>query len=100
MLIHVENVRWSRLTALSRLAEFLHYVFVLSPNGRYLVKMAENTQRLVPYTLVRQTLRVGNAATMLNAMMKLLLAKISVGGLTNWMGLTSSAGEGMSLLQR
>ncbi|EFX06002.1 px domain containing protein [Grosmannia clavigera kw1407] len=97
---HSSAVRTAVDYIIIQLAEFLHYVFVLSPNGRYLVKLAENTQRMVPYALIRQTLRVGNAATMINAMMKLLLAKISVGGLTNWMGLTSSAGEGMNLLQR
>ncbi|OAA66827.1 px domain containing protein [Niveomyces insectorum RCEF 264] len=82
------------------LAEFLHYVFVLSPNGRYLTKLADSIQQLVPYTLIRQTLRVSNAATMINGMMKLLLAKLSVGGLTNWMGLTTAANDGMNLLQR
>lgn len=81
-------------------AEFLHYVFVLSPNGRYLTKLVESVQQLIPYSLVRQTLRVSNAATMINGMMKLLLAKLSVGGLTNWIGLTSTADDGMNLLQR
>ncbi|ERT03418.1 hypothetical protein HMPREF1624_01733 [Sporothrix schenckii ATCC 58251] len=82
------------------IAEFLHYVFVLSPNGRYLTKLVDSVQLLVPYSLVRQTLRVSNAATMINGMMKLLLAKLSVGGLTNWIGLTSTADDGMNLLQR
>ncbi|KAL1889755.1 hypothetical protein Sste5346_008743 [Sporothrix stenoceras] len=81
-------------------AEFLHYVFVLSPNGRYLTKLVESVQQLIPYSLVRQTLRMSNAATMINGMMKLLLAKLSVGGLTNWIGLTSTADDGMNLLQR
>lgn len=62
--------------------------------------MADSIQRMVPYTLIRQTLRVSNAASMINGMMRLLLAKLSVGGLTNWMGLTSSAEDGMNLLQR
>ncbi|EPE06577.1 fungal protein [Ophiostoma piceae UAMH 11346] len=82
------------------LAEFLHHVFVQSPNGKYLTKLVENIHQLAPYSVVRQTLRVSNAATMINGMMRVLLAKLSVGGLTNWMGLTSSADDGMNLLQR
>ncbi|KAK0709281.1 PX-associated-domain-containing protein [Lasiosphaeria miniovina] len=82
------------------LATFLHYVFVLSPEGPYLVKLVENVHRLIPYTMIRQTLRVGNAASMLNGMVKLLLAKMGVGAISNWLGLTQNADDGMNLLQR
>jgi len=50
--------------------------------------------------MVKQTLRIGNAATMLNGMMRLLLAKVGVGALSNWVGLTQNADDGMNLLQR
>ncbi|CAK7205290.1 hypothetical protein SEUCBS139899_008059 [Sporothrix eucalyptigena] len=97
---HSPAVRAAADYIIVHLAEFLHYIFVLSPNGRYLTKLVESVQQLVPYSVVRQTLRVSNAASMINGMMKLLLAKLSVGGLTNWMGLTSTADDGMNLLQR
>ena len=48
---------------------------------------------------MRQTLRVGNVATMISGMVKLLLAKMSVGSLTNWIGWSVGADEGMNLLQ-
>jgi hypothetical protein len=50
--------------------------------------------------MVKQTLRVGNAATMISGMMRLLLAKLSVTSITNWVGLTQNADDGMNLLQR
>ncbi|CAK7220153.1 hypothetical protein SCUCBS95973_004062 [Sporothrix curviconia] len=97
---HSPAVRAAADYIVVHIAEFLHSVFVRSPNGRYLTKLVESVQQLIPYTLVRQTLRVSNAASMINGMMKLLLAKLSVGGLTNWIGLTSTADDGMNLLQR
>jgi len=65
-----------------------------------LLKLAENVHKLVPYSVIRQTLRIGNAATMIAGMMKLLLAKMSVGSISNWLGLTQNADDGMNLLQR
>lgn len=50
--------------------------------------------------MVKQTLRVGNAATMISGMMRLMLAKLSVTSITNWVGLTANADDGMNLLQR
>lgn len=50
--------------------------------------------------MIKQTLRIGNAATMISGMMRLMLAKISVTSLTNWVGLTANADDGMNLLQR
>lgn len=50
--------------------------------------------------MVKQTLRISNAATMLNGVMRLLLTKVGLGALSNRLGLTQNAGEGMNLLQR
>lgn len=50
--------------------------------------------------MVKQTLRIGNAASMLNGMMRLLLSKMGVGALSNWVGLTHNADDGMNFLQR
>lgn len=82
------------------LAALLHHIFVLSHEGQYLLKLIENVYKLVPFSMVRQTLRIGNAATMISGMIRIFLAKMSVGGVTNWLGLTSGAADGMNLLQR
>ncbi|KAF2234410.1 hypothetical protein EV356DRAFT_466999 [Viridothelium virens] len=81
------------------LASFAHYILVLNPEGQSLLTVVENIHKLVPYTIMRSTLRVGNVATMISGMMKLLLAKMSVGSLTNWIGWSAGADEGMNLLQ-
>ncbi|KAJ4195177.1 hypothetical protein NW755_002597 [Fusarium falciforme] len=86
--------------AIIHLATFIHHIFVLSPEGQYLLKLLENVHNLIPYKMVKQTLRMGNAATMISAMMRLLLAKLSVTSVTNWIGLTANADDGMNLLQR
>lgn len=78
----------------------MHYTLILSPEGPTLLRMIENVHRLIPYVVIRQTLKIGNVATMINAMMKVILAKASVGTVTNWIGLTSGADEGMNLLQQ
>lgn len=49
---------------------------------------------------MRQTLRIGNVATMLNGMVRLMLAKVSMGSVTNFLGLSTGADEGMNLLQQ
>ncbi|KAM0561541.1 hypothetical protein ACHAPJ_003425 [Fusarium lateritium] len=82
------------------LATFIHHIFVFSPEGQYLLKLLENVHNLIPYKMVKQTLRMGNAASMISAMMRLLLAKLSVTSVTNWIGLTANADDGMNLLQR
>ena len=64
------------------------------------MRLIENGHKLVPYGIMRQTLRVGNVATMMNGMLKLLLSKVSTASLTNWVGITSGADEGMNLLQQ
>jgi len=88
-----------KLTSYS-LASFMHYTLVLSVEGPSLVRLVESVHKLIPYSVVRQTLRVGNVATMISGMMKLLLAKMSVASLTNWVGLSTGADEGMNLLQQ
>lgn len=86
--------------AILHIASLLHHVFVLSSEGQYLLKLLENVYGLVPFSMVRQTLRIGNAATMIHGMVRIFLAKMSVGAVTNWIGLTSGASDGMNLLQR
>ena len=54
---------------------------------------------MIPYGMVRSTLKIGNAATMTNAMVKVVLAKMSMTSLTNWVGLTKNENEGQNLLQ-
>ncbi|RVD83303.1 uncharacterized protein DFL_007697 [Arthrobotrys flagrans] len=81
------------------LASLAHYVLVTSPKGQTLLSLVERTNKLIPYRIVRQTLRVGNAATMISGMTRLVLAKMSIGTLTNWIGWSSGADEGMNLLQ-
>ncbi|KAH4821588.1 hypothetical protein HBH61_022130 [Parastagonospora nodorum] len=81
-------------------ASFLHHVFVMSPDGQYLVRVLENAHKLIPYMVIKQTLRVGNAATMINGMVRLVLAKLSVTAMTNWIGLTNNSNDGMNLLQQ
>lgn len=62
---------------LSSLAGLLHQIVVRSPEGPSLLKQLETVQTLIPWTVIRQTLRVGNAASMINAMLKIVLAKMS-----------------------
>lgn len=81
------------------LAALLHQIFALSPDGQYLLKLLDNIHGLIPYKMIKQTLHIGNAATMINGMMRLLLAKLSVTGLTNWLGVTQNDDDGMNLLQ-
>ena len=82
------------------IASLMHYTLILSPEGPTLLRMIENVHRLLPYVVIRQTLKIGNVATMINAMMKVILAKASVGTVTNWIGLTSGADEGKNLMQQ
>lgn len=82
------------------LASLMHYTLVLSPEGPTLLRMTEGVHRLLPYVVVRQTLKIGNVATMISAMMKVVLAKVSVATVTNWMGWSSGADEGMNLMQQ
>ncbi len=78
----------------------MHHILTLSPEGPYLLKLAENVHKMIPYSVVKQTVRISNAATMMNTIVKLFLAKMSVGAVSNWLGLTQHAADGMNLLQR
>jgi Domain of unknown function in PX-proteins (DUF3818) len=77
----------------------MHFTLVLSPKGQYLLKLVDHASKLVPWLMIRQTLKIGNVASMINAMMKVVLAKMSVASLTNWIGLTASEDDGMNLMQ-
>ena len=70
-----------------------------SPDGPYLVRIIESVSKLVPFMALRQALKIGNAATMMNAMIRLVLTKLSVTSLTNWIGLSNFADEGYNLVQ-
>ncbi|KAK5950284.1 hypothetical protein OHC33_008753 [Knufia fluminis] len=85
---------------LVNLASFMHYTLILSPKGQYLLKLVDNANKLIPYMALRQTLKIGNIATMISALMKLILAKMSVASITNWIGLTATEDDGMNLLQQ
>ena len=85
---------------MTSLASLMHYTLVLSPEGPALIRMIENVHKLIPYILVRQTLKIGNVASMLNSLLRIALAKLSVGSVTNWMGWSSGANEGMNLMQQ
>ena len=77
----------------------MHYTLIVSPKGPALLALLENAHKLVPYLVIRQTLRIGNAATMINGMVRIVLAKASVGAVTNWLGMSQGADEGMNLMQ-
>lgn len=97
---HTSLVQAGHEFILLNVASFMHHVFVMSPDGQYLVRLLENTHKLIPYYMIKQTLRVGNAASMINGMVRLVLAKLSVTAMTNWIGLTNNSNDGMNLLQQ
>ncbi|KAF2742136.1 hypothetical protein M011DRAFT_481930 [Sporormia fimetaria CBS 119925] len=97
---HESIVRGAHEYMMLNLASLLHHVFVMSPDGQYILRIIENVHRLIPYGVVKQTLRVGNAATMINGMVKLVLTKLSVTAVTNWLGLTNNSNDGMNLMQQ
>ena len=77
----------------------MHYTLIVSGKGSALLSLLESAHKLVPYAIIRQTLRIGNAATMISAMVRVVLAKASVGAMTNWLGMSQGADEGMNLMQ-
>ncbi|KAG9252225.1 uncharacterized protein F5Z01DRAFT_237523 [Emericellopsis atlantica] len=97
---HSDTMKGAADYAIVHLATFIHHVFVTSPEGQYLLQLLQNVHGLIPYKMLKQTLRIGNAASMINGVIRLLLAKMSLGGITNWVGLTTNAEDGMNLLQR
>lgn len=77
----------------------MHYTLILSPKGQQLLTLIDRANKLVPYGMIKQTLRIGNVASMINAMVKVVLAKMSMASVTNWMGLTKTEDDGQNLLQ-
>lgn len=78
----------------------MHFTLIKSPKGQQLLTLMDHANKMVPYTIIRQTLKIGNVASMINAMMRVVLAKVSVASVTNWMGLTQNSDDGMNLLQK
>lgn len=77
----------------------MHHVLVLSSEGPYMLRLAEMVHRMIPYSAIRQVLRIGNVASMLSGLTRLLLTKMGMGSISNWIGLTRNADDGMNLLQ-
>ena len=82
-----------------RMASFLHYILVVSPRGQSLLPLLSRAKDLLPWFVIRQTLKVGNVATMLNGMVWLLLAKMNMSTVTQWFG-GAKSDKGMNLLQQ
>ena len=78
----------------------LHHTFVEGPDSGYLQSLISNVLKLIPWTILRQSLRIGNAASMINAVTKLFLTKLSLTSFTNWVGLSNNPDDGMNLLQQ
>ena len=78
---------------------FLHYILVISPRGQSILPLLTKAHNLAPYFMMRQTLKVGNAATMLNGMVKLILAKMNMSTVTSWFG-GQHSDSGMNLMQQ
>lgn len=81
------------------IASLMHFTLVLSPKGQYLLKLVDNANKLVPYMVIKKTLKIGNVASMISAMMRVVLAKMSVASVTNWIGLTATQNDGQNLMQ-
>ena len=96
---HSSLIRGVHEYVLVNIASLMHYTLVLSPKGQYLLKLIDNANKLIPYMMVKQTLKIGNVASMISAMVRIGLAKVSVSSITNWVGLTSGLDEGQNLMQ-
>jgi hypothetical protein len=73
---------------------------VKAPDASYAQNLVSSILRLMPWGLLRQSLRIGNAASMINAVTKLFLTKLSLTSFTNWVGLSNNPDDGMNLLQQ
>ena len=49
------------LTQIS-IASIMHYTLVLSPEGPTMLRMLSSVHNLIPYTIIRQALKVGNVS--------------------------------------
>ena len=54
-------------------ASFLHYLFAVNPAGPTLVSLIKRVHGMLPYGIIRQTLRMSNAATLLSAVLRIFL---------------------------
>ncbi|KAJ5034975.1 uncharacterized protein L3040_008242 [Drepanopeziza brunnea f. sp. 'multigermtubi'] len=81
------------------MASFLHYILIITPEGQTMLQMMKQANALVPYTAIRSTLKIGNAATMINGVMKILLTKMTLNSVTSFFGITNSSDAGWNLLQ-
>lgn len=64
-----------------------------------MLPLLARAHNLAPYFLVRQILKVGNAAAVLNGMVKLTLAKMNMSTVTSWFG-GQQSDSGMNLMQQ
>ncbi|KAL8974852.1 MAG: hypothetical protein Q9197_000931 [Variospora fuerteventurae] len=96
---HEPVVQAAHEYAVIMLASLLHHNLIVSPRGQSMLSLLNRLHRLTPYFLVKQTLKVGNAATMLNGMVQLLLAKMNLSTVTSWFG-GQASDSGMNLLQQ
>lgn len=96
---HEPLVQAAHEYACTILASFLHYIVVISPRGQSIIPLLTKAHNLAPYFMIRQTLKVGNAASMLNGMVKLILAKMNMSTLTSWFG-GQPSDSGMNLMQQ
>lgn len=81
------------------LASFLHYVLIVSPRGQSILPLLARANWMMPWRTIRGFLKMGNAASMLNAMISLLLAKMNATMVTQWFGAAKSD-RGMNLMQQ
>ena len=96
---HEPLVQAAHEYAFTIMASFLHYIIVISARGQSILPLLTKAHNLAPYFMIRQTLRFGNAASMLNGMVKLLLAKMNMSTVTSWFG-GQPSDSGMNLMQQ
>ncbi|KAH8901469.1 hypothetical protein GQ53DRAFT_611250, partial [Thozetella sp. PMI_491] len=58
-------------------ATIMHHFFVVMIDGQTFLQMIDLVDTLTPYTIIKQTVRIGNVSAMMNAMTKVLLAKVN-----------------------
>lgn len=96
---HEPLVQAAHEYALTILGSFLHYIIVISPRGQSILPLLTKAHNLAPYFMIRQTLKLGNAASMLNGMVRLILAKMNMSTVTSWFG-GQPSDSGMNLMQQ
>ena len=96
---HEPLVQAAHEYAITTLGSFLHYIIVISPRGQSILPLLTKAHNLAPYFMIRQTLKIGNAASMLNGMVKLILAKMNMSTVTSWFG-GQPSDSGMNLMQQ